>query len=146
MTIRLKSFFVKVFVFLFLSFAAAPSSRAENSIGDAAIMVGLTTVAGAVFGASTLPFYEDPGEYKKNILYGAAIGAVAGVLISAYSGVKEGPSYEEARLPRTPSSALSLNETPGLRLKAESSTAIRQARGSSMASPFLWSPVAALHF
>jgi hypothetical protein len=51
-------------------------------------------------GASTLPFYEDSGKHTKNIFYGAAIGAVAGVLIAAYAGVQEGQDDEEESLLR----------------------------------------------
>lgn len=64
-------------------------------MGDAALTVAVTTVAGGILGASTLPFYSDSSNHTKNIYYGAAIGAVAGVLLAAYAGVQEGPAEEE---------------------------------------------------
>jgi hypothetical protein len=85
----------------FTAFALMPvPARAAVGIGDAALTVAISTVSGAVLGASTLPFYEDSGKHTKNIFYGAALGAVVGVLYAAYAGVSEGPleEEEEARL------------------------------------------------
>ena len=138
--------------FKFLVFSSAvllafsSETRAESAVSDALLTVGAATLGGAILGASTLPFYEESTEHTNNILYGAAIGAVVGVLISAYSGVKEGPNYEDARLaPRKPS-ALAINESPASRLKAESSIAIRQSLSRSGSSPAFWTSVASLPF
>lgn len=112
--------------------------------------VAFSTLGGAVLGASTLPFYEDPGDHTKNIFYGAALGAVAGVLISAYAGVKEGPAYEEegkgpAQRPRQ-ISALAVNESPVFRLHAESSTATLKPPGFGSGAPMFWSKLASVNF
>lgn len=90
-----------VLVYLILALAFSPGAKAV-SMADAATTVTVTTVAGAILGASTLPFYEDSGKNTKNIFYGAAVGAVVGVLISAYSGVQDGKmeDEEEARAAR----------------------------------------------
>ena len=42
-------------------------------------------LAGAVLGLSTLSFVEKPGDHLKNIMYGAAIGIIIGVVYVAYS-------------------------------------------------------------
>lgn len=68
-------------VILSLNFLRPTTSRA-NSLGDAALTVGISSGVGAVLGLSTLPFYEKSGDYTKNIWIGAAIGAVVGVGIS----------------------------------------------------------------
>ncbi len=93
----------KVLIFIFIiQFLAAPQARAV-SFGDAALTVSIATVSGAILGVSTLPFYDTPSDHSKNIFYGAAIGAVVGVLVSAYAGVEEGKNAddeEEAALKR----------------------------------------------
>jgi hypothetical protein len=139
--------FAAVFLFLFaLSLFHAPRAQADANIGDAALTVAVATVAGAVLGASTLPFYDESGEHTKNIFYGAAIGAVVGVFISAYAGVQEGPNFDDARLaPRKPSE-LSLNEAPAFRLSAEGSTAVRKPASFASGTTLLWSPVASVKF
>lgn len=132
-------------IFAIVLFPAA-NTRAE-AVGDSALLVGLSTLSGAVLGASTLPFYEDSGAHTKNIFYGAAIGAVIGVGIAAYSGVKDGPGFDDASLRRpTPESALSLNEAPQFRLKGERSVAQRRPASFAANSALLWSPLGTVRF
>ncbi len=139
------SFFVS---FLLCSFLASTRASAEASLGDSAMTVAFSTIGGAVLGASTLPFYDEPGDHTKNIFYGAALGAVVGVLISAYAGVKEGPGYDEedtstrARRP----SELTLNEAPELRLKAEATSATRKPAVFGGGTPVYWSSIAKVQF
>jgi hypothetical protein len=134
-----------IFIFV-LSLFSCQRAQAESELANSAVNVALTTVAGAVLGASTLPFYDEPGEHTKNIFYGAAIGAVVGVIISAYAGVKEGPDYEDARLsPRKPS-ALPINEAPSLRLHAEASSALRKHTSFAEGTTLAWSPLTSIHF
>jgi hypothetical protein len=40
---------------------------------------GLSVAGGTVLGASTLPFYEQPGDHSANLAWGAAIGAAVGL-------------------------------------------------------------------
>ncbi len=110
------------------------SARAQAAnAGDAALTVALSTVSGAVLGASTLPFYEDSGKHTKNIFYGAAIGAVTGVLIAAFAGVKEGEEVEdEARLQRL--------------IHPESTAALRPAAPSSPKDLLVWAPIKKFRF
>ncbi len=41
--------------------------------------MGFSVAMGTVLGASTLPFYDQPGQHLSNLLLGAAAGAVFGV-------------------------------------------------------------------
>jgi hypothetical protein len=91
---------VLVFVIIF-SFLFAPIRNAKAaSVGDAILTVSIATAAGAVLGLSTLPFYQESGDHLRNIFYGAAFGAVAGVLIMSYAGFQDtaDASGDEANL------------------------------------------------
>jgi hypothetical protein len=94
----LKSVLTVLFAFALL-FAPIRSARAV-SVGDSVLTVGISTLAGGVLGLSTLPFYKEPSENTRMIFYGAALGAVAGVLIVAYAGFQDSAdsAYEEAKL------------------------------------------------
>lgn len=41
--------------------------------------MGISIAVGTVLGASTLPFYDQPGTHLLNLAYGASAGAVAGL-------------------------------------------------------------------
>jgi len=129
--------------FLFLIIALFTGRPAHAlTLGDAALTVSISTVSGAILGASTLPFYEDSGKHTKNIFYGAAIGAVAGVLISAVAGVKESQDDEEdVFLKRAPADA---RFAFSRELKPEPTSAIQ--KGTPGGSPLVWSPLASLNF
>lgn len=133
-----------VFVFLFQFFAV--SQARAVSFGDAALTVSIATVSGAIIGVSTLPFYEDSGAHTKNIFYGAAIGAVVGVLISAYAGVQEGKNAddedEEARLQRLHRNQMVAFQTS---IKPESKSAAKIGSGL-VSTPAIWTPIAQLNF
>lgn len=125
---------------LFLILALFTGRPAQAlTLGDAALTVSISTVSGAILGASTLPFYENSGDHTKNIFYGAAIGAVVGVFISAYAGVKESQD-DDALLNRAPADA---RFAFGRELKPELTSALKKGTpGSSL----VWSPLAKLEF
>jgi hypothetical protein len=133
---------------ILLSFLFSPSARADTTIGDSALVVAFSTLGGAVLGASTLPFYEEPGDHTKNIFYGAALGAVIGVFISAYTGVKGGRDFDEedARLKNKRGTSLSLNDAPELRLRTETTSAMRKGPSFAGGAPMFWSSVAKVSF
>ncbi len=137
-----------LFFFAFtLCFFRPVGAHAEASIGDSAMTVAFSTLGGAVLGASTLPFYDEPGDHTKNVFYGAALGAVAGVLISAYAGVKEGPAYDEdAATKLRPASSLALNESPEFRLHAEATRSTLKPASFGGGAPLLWSSLTSLRF
>lgn len=64
------------------------SSAQDRSIYDQTrddfMIVTLAGVSGAVLGLSTLSFTTSPKKHSRNILTGAAIGLVAGVIYVAY--------------------------------------------------------------
>lgn len=140
---------VSVFVLSVLLLTAfSKSAQADATLGDSALTVAFSTLGGAVLGTSTLPFYEEPGDHTKNIFYGAAFGAMVGVMISAYSGVKEGPNYEDedaANLLKRKPTELSVNEAPELRFHSELTTATKKPP-SFGGTILIWSPVASIRF
>lgn len=53
--------------------------------------MGFSIAMGTVLGASTLPFYDDPGSHVTNLAYGAAAGAIGGIfMMMTDSGDSEG--------------------------------------------------------
>ncbi len=56
--------------------------------------IGISTAVGTVLGASTLPFYDQPGDHTANLAYGASAGAIVGVGVCLY-GLITGPSQDE---------------------------------------------------
>lgn len=91
-----RSFQVTFLGFIVLSFIDLRDVRAEKFLGT----IGISTAVGAVLGASTLPFYEQPTDHLSNIAIGAAVGAVFGLGIWAYGSLIGSPSrsYEGAGL------------------------------------------------
>lgn len=70
--------------------------------------MGISIAVGTVLGASTLPFYSQPGTQLINLAYGASAGAVTGLGVLVY-GLFQGSSpdpYEAANYqPSSPISA-----------------------------------------
>lgn len=123
-----------------------PKARAVT-LGDAVLTVAISTAAGAVLGASTLPFYEQSSEHTKNIFYGAAIGAVVGVFTTAYMGVQDGPGEEEEALLRLRPSMPKHAEDWLLRDKVWASrSANLVSNQKSGPDLLLWSPLAKVDF
>lgn len=143
----IRSSSTSVLIFLILALVLSPRAKAV-SLGEAATTVTVTTVAGAVLGASTLPFYEDSGKNTKNIFYGAAVGAVVGVLLSAYSGVQDGRADDEdeearAKLKKEESYAAK----GSLLYRPETSRGlVGRAALAKNSAPAIWSPLAKFQF
>lgn len=85
--------FVKLILSLFIVLNAQTSyGQADENIemlvndtkSDLLIVVG-GGLAGAVLGLSTLSFVEEPKEHTRNIIVGASIGIIAGVVVVAMS-------------------------------------------------------------
>jgi hypothetical protein len=49
--------------------------------------IGFTTAVGTVLGASTLPFYDQPGNHLDNLAFGASLGAIAGLGVYFYKSL-----------------------------------------------------------
>jgi hypothetical protein len=75
------------------SFSAPRIARANpgNSFLET---IGISIAVGTVLGASTLPFYDQPGKHLMNLAYGASAGAVTGIGILVYGWIA-GPSQDE---------------------------------------------------
>jgi hypothetical protein len=58
--------------------------------------IGVSIAVGTVLGASTLPFYDQPGKHVMNMAYGASAGAIVGLGVLVYGLL--GPSQDEASL------------------------------------------------
>jgi hypothetical protein len=70
--------------------------------------IGISIAVGTVLGASTLPFYDQPGTHLMNLAYGASAGAVTGIGILLYGWVA-GPEDEYSIHP-----SLNLDSGPGI--------------------------------
>lgn len=125
-----------------------PKRAAAVSSGDAALTVVISTAAGAVLGASTLPFYADSGKHMKNIFYGAALGAVVGVFFAAYAGVQEGaPEDEEAFLKYRKHEPLPVAQWSSVEKITYQDTLTKRVNSPFSGSDvMIWSPVAKLSF
>ncbi len=113
------------------------------TLGDAALTISVSTISGAILGASTLPFYEDSGAHTKNIFYGAALGAVAGVLISAYSGVKEGSNGDDEE---DSAKKIEADRRYALARQMAPEKNTSKARVGQVTAPLVWSPVVDVRF
>jgi hypothetical protein len=126
-------------VLLASSVAAKPAHAI--TLGDAALTVAISTGAGAALGASTLPFYSDSGAHAKNIFYGAAVGAVVGVFITAAAGIRDPDLGDEARLHSTKPAEDLLAQR--LRLSPD---AILTTNAKKREETLFWSPLAKVSF
>ncbi len=69
-------------------------ANSVNSGNNFLETIGISVAVGTVLGASTLPFYSQPGKHVINLAYGASLGAVAGVSTGLY-GLIAGASHRE---------------------------------------------------
>ncbi len=138
--------FLKVFCFIFLFQIFASSQARAVSFGDAAITVSIATVSGAILGVSTLPFYEDSGAHSKNIFYGAAIGAVVGVLISAYAGVEQGKNADEAEEDARLKKRLEQNQLFAFQRSVKPESKFQFRNSAPSVASAAWTPIAQVSF
>jgi hypothetical protein len=110
--------------------------------------LGVGIAVGSVLGASTLPFYDQPGTHLINLVYGASAGAVAGIGYFFYN-LATAPSREgfyEAELRRPPSRATAGPEILAL---ANASPGVRGQSAfplSSNSYPRFWTPLVSLNW
>lgn len=63
--------------------------------------IGISIAVGTVLGASTLPFYDSPGQHVSNLGYGAGAGAIVGLGVLVYGLFQRTPdSGADAALER----------------------------------------------
>lgn len=107
--------------------------------------MGVSIAVGTVLGASTLSFYEEPGDHIVNLAYGAGIGAVAGMgflLYKAFSGqssnnVKKDHRSDHVRFAQAPGGSLIQAPSDGMRSRQLS---------QKLSSRTIWTPVVSLAF
>jgi hypothetical protein len=63
---------------------SVPRTARANSGNSFLETMGISIAVGTVLGASTLPFYDQPGKHLMNLAYGASAGAVVGVGVLTY--------------------------------------------------------------
>ncbi len=135
----------------FFGLSASRTARASTGNESNNIIletVGVSIAVGTVLGASTLSFYEQPGDHLLNLAYGAGIGAVAGMGLLAYKALRGSSDHTENAMNRTAikpdnSNRLSFEErlSPGTS-GGTSPSEVRRFRISSV--PALWTPVVSL--
>ena len=127
-----------------------PSAARANSGVNFLETIGFSTVVGTVLGASTLPFYEEPGTHLSNIAAGAALGAAVGMGVCIVGWIS-GPS-EEQKDQREAANA----EGPAIQLrKGPRPLAVRYNSGYRSDSHFrvphtlpalIWTPLVSLNW
>jgi hypothetical protein len=78
------------------------TARANSSFLET---IGISVAVGTVLGASTLPFYSQPGTHVKNVAYGASAGALVGVGIlvaGLFQGSDDETAWRGRNIPRVP--------------------------------------------
>jgi hypothetical protein len=90
--------------------------------------MGISIAVGTVLGASTLPFYDQPGKHLTNLGFGAAAGAVAGVGALVYQWIADRGEHDDyGKLGRAPVTG-ALTSSEGRR-----ATRAQDSRGSRIA-------------
>jgi hypothetical protein len=77
---------------------SAPREARARSGDHTLETIGVSIAVGTVLGASTLPFYDQPGTHLLNLVYGAAAGAVVGVGVVVSQEISGGSSNDQAGL------------------------------------------------
>ena len=120
-----------------------PSAARANSGVNFLETIGVSTAVGTVLGASTLPFYDEPGTHLSNIAAGAALGAAVGLGVCIAGWISGTPKdqFEEAN-----------DSGPARELrKGPRPFAVRYNSGSKAQIPLpppalVWTPLVSLHW
>jgi hypothetical protein len=82
----------------------APREARAQSRNSLLETMGVSIAMGTVLGASTLPFYDQPGSHLSNLALGAGLGALTGLGVHLY-GRWFGPSHEDDEYAARPGQA-----------------------------------------
>ena len=107
---------------LFIALLAVAPREARAKSGETFLeTIGIGIAVGTVLGASTLPFYDQPGDHLANMAYGAAAGTVAALGIEIYGWLSGSSGDEQAlegklsryagRFSNSPNSAMTMTTT-----------------------------------
>ena len=124
---------------------SAPRTARANSENSFLETIGTGAAVGSVLGASTLPFYGQPGKNLINIVYGASLGVVGGIGVSLYDRYKSNSADEttmsnrgnDPSLAYTSDSVRSSEAVPGT-LNAVSANSVQPAHFA------FWTPLVSL--
>lgn len=112
--------------------------------------MGISIAVGTVLGASTLPFYEQPGDHTSNLALGAAVGAVAGTGILLY-GLFGGSSHDDSseEIGQVPGSAFRSRTSRNLELSVPQASplfaaGLPQQRAGGAVTAKVWMPLVSL--
>jgi len=92
---------MKIISFLLVLIFSCPVVAQEENIVESTqsdiILVFSCGLGGAILGLSTLSFVDEPKDHTKNILVGASLGIIAGVILAAYGAAgKSHKMFEES--------------------------------------------------
>lgn len=138
----------KIWALLIALLIAPIQARAQS--GESFLeTIGFGIAVGTVLGASTLPFYDEPGQNVSNIFLGAALGAVGGIGLAIFTGSSD--EGENAALPSSSSyaSAEMLLARTDIGTGSESKArrqrvSPRNVSGASIQPAIVWTPVVSL--
>ncbi|MFL5814849.1 MAG: hypothetical protein ACJ763_14840 [Bdellovibrionia bacterium] len=106
--------------------------------------IGISTAMGTVLGASTLPFYDQPGKHLMNVVYGASAGAVVGVGVGLYQWLS-GRSNRDQEIFGGDSPRERYIYAPPISAHASTSSFSLAARDARGRTPVLvWAPLVSL--
>lgn len=142
-------------IMLLLSLSAPRTARASS--GKIFLeTIGISTAVGTVLGASTLPFYDQPGTHLMNLVYGASAGAVAGVGLGLYQWLsgrsnRDQEIFGDTRSGQWSVGRVSLGEShslaPPISVHASTSSFSLAGRDARNRTPVLvWAPLVSLNW
>jgi len=129
---------------LLVSFSAPRVARASS--GKIFLeTIGISTAVGTVLGASTLPFYDQPGTHLMNMVYGASAGAVAGVGLGLYQWLSGRSNRDQEIFGDSRSFREAHTLAPPISVHASTSSFSLAGRDARDRTPVLfWAPLASL--
>ena len=130
---------------------SAPRTACASSGNSFLETIGISIAVGTVLGASTLPFYDQPGKHLINAAYGASAGAVVGIGILAYhliagpsqDGFDDYSSQPRDEKPRAFVSASSVSSLRSGAVPSESTSLAWNSRAAAQPTQ-IWMPVVSL--
>jgi len=122
----------------------APRVARAQSGGTIKETLGVSIAVGTVLGASTLPFYDQPGNHLKNLALGAGLGAVIGLGILAHQGLTGSDDANANATGFMNSTSLATQTRPQPPAERLAGWGESSRRAAPALSPVIWMPVVSL--